>query len=555
MTQFVPSQPTVRLRGRFFSTHVFIGAALAAMLAGCGQGNDASTTPETTAPTRSVAAATDSAAIASTERKRFTAMLEVHARDFVKQAPEFATQLGLDEAVAGEGYARTLRRYSFEADQTARLANEENLRALNAIDRSLLSANEQVTFDILRNAYETGAQRNLFTFGGATHWGSAAPYRLTQLSGVHIALPRLLQTQQPLATASDVDAYLARLGAMARVFDEVGQMVRTDAETGVVPPVFALEGAARSIASFIAAAPADNPLVTTLTTKMAAIDTLAPDARDAYSLRAAEIVADDVYPAYARLRTLLLDLKPLTADGDGIWRLGQQGEDFYQHALDSYGAEGKSGDEIHQLGLDEVARITAEMDAILVAEGITGGSVTGRYQALSVLPKNLYPNTAPAREDLLSDLNDQVSAIMAKADDWFGTLPAQPVEVRRIPVYEQDSSAGGYYTGPSLDGTRPGIYWINLKDTADWPKFSLKTLTYHEAVPGHHFQISLQRAIKGLPLIRNMMFYSEFSEGWALYAEQVAAEMGMYDGDPLGNLGRLQSELFRAARLVVDSGL
>ena len=147
----------------------------------------------------------------------------------------------------------------------------------------------------------------------------------------------------------------------------------------------------------------------------------------------------------------------------------------------------------------------------------------------------------------------QIDEIMVRAPDRFGTIPSQAVEVRRIPVYEQDSAPGGYYNSPSLDGTRPGIYWINLKDTADWPKHTLKTLTYHEAVPGHHFQRSLERAA-GLPLIRNMLGYSEFSEGWALYSEQVAAEMGMYENDPEGDLGRLQSELFRAARLVVDSG-
>ena len=495
------------------------------------------------------------AQLRSDEQTRFTAMIDKHAAEFVRHSPEFATQLGLDEALAGEGYTSRLGDYTFEADQEARMANEANLMALNGIDRSLLSDNQQVTYDILVDAYETAAQRNLFDFGGTRHWGSASPYRITQLSGVHISLPRLLQTQQPLNNSADIDAYLDRLDNMGRVFDEVGQMVRADAEIGVIAPDFALEGAARGIASFIAAEPADNPLVTTLANKIGDIDGLSADVRDAYTIRATEILVDSVYPAYARLRATLLDLAPQSVEGAGIWRLGPDGENFYQHALDSYGAQGKSGEDIHQLGLDEVARITAEMDAILRAQGLTEGSVIERYLPLSKDPKNLYPNTAPARVALLSDLNDQVDAIMAKADQWFGTLPAQPVEVRRIPVYEQDSSAGGYYTGPSLDGVRPGIYWINLKNTADWPKFTLKTLTYHEAVPGHHFQISLQRAIKGLPLIRNMMFYSEFSEGWALYSEKVAVEMGMYEDDPLGNLGRLQSELFRAARLVVDSGL
>jgi uncharacterized protein (DUF885 family) len=224
-------------------------------------------------------------------------------------------------------------------------------------------------------------------------------------------------------------------------------------------------------------------------------------------------------------------------------------------ALNSYGGGGMSGEEIHELGLAEVARITAAMDAILKAQGLAQGSVAKRFEEIAARPGMVYPNTDEAKEQLLGELNAQVAGVMAKAPEWFGAIPETAVEVRRIPVYEQNTSPGGYYTGPTLDGSRPGIYWINLKDTADWPKHTLKTLTYHEAVPGHHFQISLQRAIDDLPLIRNMMGYSEFSEGWALYAEQVAAEMGMYENDPLGDLGRLQSELFRAARLVVDSGL
>ncbi|HBS30403.1 MAG TPA: DUF885 domain-containing protein, partial [Parvularcula sp.] len=174
---------------------------------------------------------------------------------------------------------------------------------------------------------------------------------------------------------------------------------------------------------------------------------------------------------------------------------------------------------------------------------------------LSARPDNLYPNTDEGREALLQSLRDQVADVLAVAPQWFGRLPDYKVEVRRIPEHEQNSSPGGYYTGPSLDGSRPGIYWINLKDTGDNPIHSLKTLTYHEAVPGHHFQTAYQRSIKGMPLIRTMLGYSEYAEGWGLYAEKLAAEMGMYKDDPAGDLGRLQAELFRAARLVVDTGI
>lgn len=486
------------------------------------------------------------------EAKRFTSMLDRHARMFVENSPETATQLGLDEALAGEGYEGRLSSAAFLANQAARNNNEEFLIEIKSISRDALPPDMAVTYDILRNAYRMGAQRNQFSFGDAQYWGSSAPYRITQLSGVHLALPRLLQTQHPLNNQQDIENYLSRLAQISRVLDETSQMIRADAEVGVTPPVFALTGAGESIGSFISSAPADNPLVSIFFDKIKKIDGVD---HDDYKTKAETLLEEDVYPAYARLKKVLEDLVSQSPEGAGIWRIGQQGEDFYQHALDSYGAQGKSGEEIHELGLAEVARITKEMDAILKSQGFNDGSVSERMDNIGKLAENRYDNDDAGRAVLLGDLNIQVDEIMEKAGDWFGTLPDQSVEVRRIPVYEQDTSPGGYYTGPSLDGVRPGIYWINLKNTADWPKFTLKTLTYHEAVPGHHFQISLQRAIKDMPLVRNLMFFSEFSEGWALYTEQVAAEMGMYENDPLSNLGRLQSELFRAARLVTDSGL
>lgn len=262
-----------------------------------------------------------------------------------------------------------------------------------------------------------------------------------------------------------------------------------------------------------------------------------------------------MYPAYTRLEAAMENLLPQAGADAGIWRLGPEGAAFYQMALDAYGAGGMDGDEVHALGLSEVERITAEMDAILQGQGLTEGSVAERLAVVTDRPGAVYPNTDEGRDELLQSLRAQVAEIMTLAPDWFGALPTQKIEVRRIPVYEQDSSPGGYYSGPSLDGARPGIYWINLKNTADNPKLGLNTLTYHEAVPGHHFQISLQRAIDDMPLMRNLLSYSEFAEGWALYGEALAKEMGLYDDDPLGDLGRLQAEIFRAARLVVDTGL
>lgn len=485
----------------------------------------------------------------------FFEMAARHASLALRDAPEFATSLGVSEEIAGEGYNSRLAVYGFEGDQRARELNEEFLQELRGFDRASLSGTAAITYDVLKDAYQLGARRNQFHFGGATLWGVGSPYTVTQLSGPHLFLPRLLLTQHPLDSKPNIEAYLSRLGEFGRVFDEVAESLGADAALGVTPPVFAIDGAINSINQFTASAPAESPLVTTLAEKISALEGVSDDERAAYAGRAAQIVEAVVYPAYARLAAALDSLRDQAGADAGVWRLGDEGTAFYQLALNSYGAGGMTGDEIHELGLAEVARITAEMDAILKAQGLTEGTVAARFEQLGAQPGMVYPNTDAGRDTLLSELNGQVAMVMARAPLWFGKVPAQTVEVRRIPVYEQDSSPGGYYTGPTLDGLRPGIYWINLKDTSDWPKHTLKTLTYHEAVPGHHFQISLQRAIDDLPLIRNMMGYSEFSEGWALYAEQLAAEMGMYKDDPVGDLGRLQSELFRAARLVVDSGL
>jgi uncharacterized protein (DUF885 family) len=535
------------------------GAALALLAAAsCGKGKSAVDARGASGGASAEAAQLDPSA-------EFLAMADRHARSFLATAPEAATDLGVSDEIGGEDYLSRLGRYGFEAHQAARAMNEDFLQELKGFDRSALTGTAAVTYDVLKNAYDTAARRNQFDFGGATPFGGGmpnsgdswaiSPYFMTQLTGPHLALPRMLMTQHPIDSKAHIEAYLSRLEDLSRALDETAETVSTDAGLSIVPPRFAVEGIAASLANFTSGPAAEHPLVKTLAEKMKAVAGLSDAERANYETRAAAIVETAVYPAYARLGASVDALVEQTNDDAGVWRLGEEGEAFYQFALTSYGAGAKSGDEVHELGLSEVARITAEMDTLLKAIGLANGSVAARMAALGERPDDLYPNTDQGREALLQSLRDDVAAVMAAAPKWFGRLPGNAVEVRRIPAHEQDTSPGGYYTGPSLDGSRPGIYWINLKSTADNPKHSLKTLTYHEAVPGHHFQSAYQRSIKDMPLMRNMLGYSEYAEGWALYAESLAKEMGMYEGDPTGDLGRMQAELFRAARLVVDTGL
>ncbi|NOX95553.1 MAG: DUF885 domain-containing protein, partial [Alphaproteobacteria bacterium] len=215
-----------------------------------------------------------------------------------------------------------------------------------------------------------------------------------------------------------------------------------------------------------------------------------------------------------------------------------------------------TADEIHDTGLSEVERIGVEMDAILVAQGLVEGTVSERVRVLMENPEQQFPNTDAGRQEMLDYLVALNDDIMAMAPDYFITIPPQPLEIVRIPEFSEASAPGGYYSPPSRDGERPGRFYINQKDTADNPKWTLPTLMVHEGAPGHHFQLSASQLMKGVPFLRTVSPFSAYSEGWALYAERIAkTDMGLYDDDPLGDLGRLQAEMFRAVRLVVDTGI
>jgi uncharacterized protein (DUF885 family) len=239
----------------------------------------------------------------------------------------------------------------------------------------------------------------------------------------------------------------------------------------------------------------------------------------------------------------------------GVWKL-KDAAAYYAGALKASTTTTMGADEIHQMGLDQVADITARLDKILKAQGKTPGTVAERLKALNDDPAQLYANTDEGRAALIADLNVQVAAIAARLPQAFRTLPKAEVTVKRVPAFIQDGASNGYYQSAALDGSRPAAFFINLKNTHEWPKYNLPTLVYHEATPGHHLQIALAQESDKIPIIRRTGGgFSAFSEGWALYAEQLADEMGVYKDDPYGQAGYLQSLLFRACRLVVDTGI
>ena len=464
----------------------------------------------------------------------------------LRDNPANATGLGLDT-----GALASLRGELGDASQ-AKLDAERakavrRRRELRAFGRNGLSPAGQLNYDVADFRGEVAAMGAHFHYGNAG--GRPAPYVVSQLGGAYYQVPDFLDTQHPMHNAADADFYLARLQAFAGNLDQETDRIRHDASLGVVPPDFVLDKAIGNL----------EQLRRTPTGETSLVRSLARRAREAnlagdYEARAAATVSGPIAAALHRQLAALRALRPHAVHDGGVWRL-PEGEAYYAYGLRANTTTNMTGEEIHQLGLHQVAEIQGQLEPLLRAAGYTQGTVGQRINAMNVDPRNLYPNSDEGRAALLASLNATLADIRPRLPRMFNTIPRAQLEIHRVPPAIQAGAPGGYYQGGPLDGSRPGIYYINLKDTADWPKMGLKTLTYHEGIPGHHFQISIAREAGALPVYRRAGGFSAYSEGWALYAERLAGELGVYDDDPPGRIGYLQSYLFRAVRLVVDSGL
>ena len=385
--------------------------------------------------------------------------------------------------------------------------------------------------------------------------GGVADHRFVfeQFGGLQVNLVNFLSQIHPIRSARDVANYLARLKQLAPVLDEGIAEARARARAGIVPPKFILQSTIDGIDRFLNSEPAENVLVTSLQERAQSLHDLS-DAQRAAAVAAAEkIVRDAVIPAFRRVRAVL-SAQMLTATEDaGLWRL-PRGRQAYAAMLRVNTTTDMTAAQIHELGLREVARVEGEMDRLLRDLGYTEGTVQQRYKTLEA---NVQPPADPdPRPALLIEHEQILRDAEQRAQTLFDLQPKAPVRVLREPPFTEKSAAA-HYTAPASDGSRPGTVWIPLPG----PTFNIlemRTLTYHEGVPGHHFQVALQQELSQIPRFRQKRVFgnlSSFTEGWALYSEQLAAEAGWYDGDPKGRLGQLYDELFRARRLVVDTGL
>jgi len=324
---------------------------------------------------------------------------------------------------------------------------------------------------------------------------------------------------------------------------------------GVVLPPALLERSLVVIADTVKGPQEENALVTTFTERMNGVASLDAARRQALTGEAVVAVREQVYPAYARMSAALEALRPLAAgQAAGVSRL-PQGAAYYAESLRQMTTTNYTPEQVHELGLSEVARISAEMDALLKSQGLATGSVGERMTALAKDPRFVVPNTDAGRAQVLARYQEILDEVNARMPQYFRTVPKTRLTVVRVPQGQEKGNSSAYYQQATMDGSRPGTFFVNLRDLAEAPTWGMKTVAYHEGIPGHHFQISTALGLKDLPLLRQQTLYTAYAEGWALYAERFAAEIGMYKDDPFGDLGRLQLELLRAGRLVVDTGL
>lgn len=465
---------------------------------------------------------------------------------FALDNPELLTQMRMLEQVGIRRHNAKLADASPAETERSFAKLKANYATLKSYDTSKYAGQDRISYEILD--YFLGVQVR------------GEPWRyhdfpVNQMFGIQSNLPNLLTETQQVNDATDAEHYLARMALFPKKMDQVIESLQVRERKNIIPPKFVVEKVSEQIKGFVAPGAAGNTLVQSLKAKLGKIPAEKMDqaTRDAFVKRAEDSAAANVIPAYNKLAAYVETLRAKALRNDGAWSL-PDGDKYYEHEIESHTTTKMKADELHQLGLSEVARIGAEMDKILEEAGYKQGTRAERLAALSKAPTQTYPNTDEGRTQVLKDYQTIIDEVSAGLDPYFAVKPKAKVAVERVPVFTEKTAPFAYYNAPPFDGSKPGIFYANLRKVDEIAKFGMRTLAYHEAVPGHHFQIAIAQELKGLPIFRNVLPFTAYAEGWALYAERLAWEAG-FQKNPLDNLGRLQAEMFRAVRLVVDTGI
>jgi len=479
------------------------------------------------------------------------AQLQTIAEQLLAEYPQNATILG----IAKDKLAPLAHQWQDQTPagvEARKQGIDKRLATLRGMDLADLSNTDKLNGAVALQAHEIAQGGYAFPFGDPlvldpNNGFRNTPYVVNQLGSSYTDLPDFLESRHMIATAEDALAFADRVDAYGRNVDGETERLKHDRGIGVIAPDFTLDKTIGIIGGGAAEKPDQSAVVATFKRKMQE----AGLSDDKLVDRVTQSMATKVIPGLQRQLEELKTHRAAANSDAGVWHF-KDGDAYYQWVLKAGTTTTKTPDEIHQLGLEQVKAIQARMEEIMAKQGITGGTVGERMAALGKDPAQLYPDTAAGREQLLAYLNGRIADIRTRLPRAFATMVPGNLVIKRVPQAIEAGAPGGYAAAGSIDGKVPGQYYINLKTTAEWPKFSLPTLCYHEGIPGHIWQGDYANR---MALIRSMLAFNAYSEGWALYAEQLADELGVYDGDPLGQLGYLQSSSFRACRLVVDTGL
>jgi uncharacterized protein (DUF885 family) len=458
--------------------------------------------------------------------------------------PMLLTQLRVLEPLGIRAHNRKLDDVSVAAQREDAEAIHANLETLRSYPRDAQSPDQRFSTDVLDwflSINDEGAAFLLYD------------YPLDQLNGLQVSLPDFLLNVHPMNDARDAEDYVARLARVGEAVDQAIEGTRIRAAAGIVPPRFVVARVRAQVETFRAGGADANVLVTGFDERLGKVEGIAPEARAALHGAARRQVAETVLPAWARIADFLAELEPSASAEVGAWK-HPDGTRYYAWALRYHTTTAKSAAEIHALGLREVERIHGEMRAILASQGIAAPNMGAPLRDRQHDPRFVYPDTDAARADALADYQAIIDDAAPRLPALFGRLPKAPVRVERVPAFKEQGAPGAYYMPPPLDGTKPGIFFANLRSVGEIWKPGMRTLTYHESIPGHHLQIAIAQELPGLPIFRRVIPFTAFVEGWALYAERLALESGFHPTAD-DRLGALVAEVFRAARLVVDTGL
>jgi uncharacterized protein (DUF885 family) len=476
--------------------------------------------------------------------KAFDAWADRFAEDWVRANPQLATSTQYFEGAEQDALDRQLTPQTREQRRKMVDMAKAGVARLDAFLAGPLTEEQRTSASVMRWSLANTVASEPF---------EDYSFVFNQFGGVQVGLVNFMTTTHPMRRASDLSSYMARLDQVATRIDEALARAREAAARGLLPPRFILERAQYQVDLFLKPEAAQNVLVTTLDQRLAKLSDVPEPARAKAVSGAARIVEDKIRPAYRRVQAFMAEIHPKTDDTAGISRL-PGGLDAYQQALRTYTSTSLTAAQIHEIGLREVARIEAEMDRHLRSLGYAEGSIEERMKKLdaSFQPKM----EGDPRPEILKKYAAMVADAEQRSNAIFNLKPRAPVEVRREPPLTE-ASAAAHYSLPAPDGSRPGIFWVPMRGPG-FDMIRMRSLSYHEAVPGHHFQLAIQQERTDLPKFRAQRIFgggSAHSEGWGLYAERLAVEQGWYEGDVPGLLGALGSELFRARRLVVDTGL